>query len=169
MSNDVPICSIQSKRREMRDRRQDDGRAPTSRSSPNRPEKAGQSQNLPSPESTSMSLAYSVDDSTYFRAPAANVNNENESVMTMGTENQSLLSYVTRSTMVRQDGTQVNVEGDDDDDISLSILESKSSLVPNDDELMAIGWAKALDPNSGSYYYFTLDRSKTVWDNPLSP
>jgi hypothetical protein len=64
----------------------------------------------------------------------------------------------------------MEVEGnnEDADDISLSLLESKSSIVPTDDELMAIGWAKALDPNSGLYYYFTLDRSKTVWENPLS-
>jgi len=40
---------------------------------------------------------------------------------------------------------------------------------PSDEELFAAGWAKTLDPNSGSYYYFTLDRTKTVWDNPLAP
>lgn len=38
---------------------------------------------------------------------------------------------------------------------------------PTDQELFAVGWAKALDPKSGSYYYFTLDRSKIIWDNPL--
>ncbi len=38
---------------------------------------------------------------------------------------------------------------------------------PSDQELFALGWAKALDPKSGAYYYFTLDRSKIVWDNPL--
>ena len=42
------------------------------------------------------------------------------------------------------------------------------SVVPSDEELFAVGWAKALDPKSGSYYYFTLDRSKIVWDNPLA-
>ncbi|OEU08906.1 hypothetical protein FRACYDRAFT_220795 [Fragilariopsis cylindrus CCMP1102] len=41
--------------------------------------------------------------------------------------------------------------------------------VPSDEELFAAGWAKTLDPNSGSYYYFTLDRAETVWDNPLVP
>ncbi len=41
--------------------------------------------------------------------------------------------------------------------------------VPSDEELFAAGWAKALDPNSGSYYYFTLDRKQTCWDNPLAP
>ena len=39
---------------------------------------------------------------------------------------------------------------------------------PSDEELFKVGWAKALDAKSGSYYYFTLDRSKIVWDNPLS-
>ncbi len=89
----------------------------------------------------------------------------------MGTENQSLLSYVTRSTMLHSrydyDGNGGEEDHVDADDISLSLLESKSSRIPNDDELLAIGWAKALDPNSGSYYYFTLDRSKIVWENPL--
>jgi hypothetical protein len=41
--------------------------------------------------------------------------------------------------------------------------------VPTDEELFVAGWAKALDNSSGSYYYFTLDRTKTVWDNPLAP
>ena len=45
---------------------------------------------------------------------------------------------------------------------------STMSVVPTDDELLAIGWAKAMDATSGNYYYYTLDRSKIVWDNPLS-
>jgi hypothetical protein len=55
---------------------------------------------------------------------------------------------------------------------NLSLQESSSSvmsIVPTDEELFSIGWAKALDPNSGNYYYFTLDRKKIVWDNPLNP
>lgn len=39
--------------------------------------------------------------------------------------------------------------------------------VPKDDDLRAIGWAKAYDPSSQSYYYYTLDRAKTSWENPL--
>jgi hypothetical protein len=42
-------------------------------------------------------------------------------------------------------------------------------LIPSDEELFAAGWAKALDPSSGSYYYFTLDRKQTCWENPLAP
>lgn len=36
------------------------------------------------------------------------------------------------------------------------------SNVPNDDDLRAVGWAKAFDPSSQSYYYYTLDRTKYV-------
>ena len=53
---------------------------------------------------------------------------------------------------------------DDDMKSSLSV---QSEAVPSDEELFAVGWAKAMDPKSGSYYYFTLDRTKIVWDNPL--
>lgn len=56
---------------------------------------------------------------------------------------------------------------------NLKRVESEDDSVqeepPSDEELFAAGWAKALDPNSGSYYFFTLDRSKTVWENPLNP
>ncbi|CAJ1945153.1 unnamed protein product [Cylindrotheca closterium] len=46
--------------------------------------------------------------------------------------------------------------------------EDSTEIVPSDEELFNVGWAKALDPNSGSYYFFTLDRSKIVWENPLA-
>jgi hypothetical protein len=54
-------------------------------------------------------------------------------------------------------------------EFSLSESGSFDSVVPTDEELLAVGWAKALDPNSGAYYYFTLDRTRTVWENPLDP
>ena len=149
----------------MRDRRQDDN-TPTSKSSPRTPKP------LSPTETASMagnSLAYSLEDSTYFRQSSHVNHNDGGSVLTANTENQSLLSYVTRSTMVQSKIGSVPSNNDDaDDDISLSILESHSSIVPTDEELFQIGWAKALDANSGLYYYFTLDRSKTVWENPLS-
>lgn len=44
-----------------------------------------------------------------------------------------------------------------------------SEQVPSDEELFAAGWAKTLDSSSGCYYYFTLDRKKTCWENPLAP
>jgi len=94
------------------------------------------------------------------------------SVITMNTsasENRSLLSNVTRSTVHDATDSKKKVGKEmDDDDISLSILESCSTeQIPSDEDLFAIGWAKAVDPNSGTYYYFSLDRSKIVWDNPL--
>jgi len=48
-----------------------------------------------------------------------------------------------------------------------SATSQMTEVLPSDEELFAVGWAKALDPKSGSYYYFTLDRSKIVWENPL--
>jgi len=66
------------------------------------------------------------------------------------------------------DADVVNNDDDDDENDSLSLQESTSSIVPTDEELFAVGWAKALDPRSGNYYYFSLDRSKTIWENPLT-
>jgi hypothetical protein len=67
--------------------------------------------------------------------------------------------------------TTSSTRKDDDSASAFSLQESTSSLdqerVPTDEELFRLGWAKAMDPKSGSYYYFTLDRSKIVWDNPL--
>lgn len=155
----------------MRDRRQDDSgerSTPSSKASPSSTRRSHQSPVSPSCES----MAYSLDSTSQFRPPvAANSTNDGGSVFTAGTDNQSLLSYVTRSVLSRtqEDEKKNSTNGDEEgDDISLSLLESKSSVVPSDGELKAVGWAKALDPHSGSYYYFTLDRKKTVtWDNPL--
>ena len=105
----------------------------------------------------------------------------------------SLLGYVTRSTMMGgsvgaattlrkiesvpesagkyKDTIVEKFEAEDgatdDDDISLSILESTSSnltylRVPTDKEIFAVGWAKALNPSTGSHYYYTLDLSQIL-------
>lgn len=123
------------------------------------------------------SMAYSLDSQIRPPANTHNINDGSGSVITMATDNQSLLSYVTRSTMAQSKFQEHEYEyntrnnnvmrSEEKDDISLSLLESESFL-PSDEELNAIGWAKALDTNSGSYYYFTLDRTKTVWENPLA-
>lgn len=128
------------------------------------------------------SLDYSMDSAT--------INSGNYTIdggMSVGTAgtagtagNQSLLSYVTRSTihspesgeetLHQQQLEKILHEGDEDDDDendSLIASETSAEEVPSDADLFAIGWAKALDANSGSYYYFTLDRSKIVWENPL--
>jgi hypothetical protein len=98
------------------------------------------------------------------------------SVFTMGTaasDNRSLLSYVTRSTVHDHNASDHQVHtkqrmampAQQEED---SVVDSEEEEeIPSDEDLFAIGWAKALDPNSGCYYYFTLDRTKTVWDNPL--
>ena len=162
----------------MRDRRQDENgerSSPMSKTSPSSSRRS-QTQSPQTPVSPSgESMAYSLDSASQFRPHVVNtaVHDGGGSVFTSMTENQSLLSYVTRSTMVQSryqesegENSDRNEEGGDDD-ISLSLLESKSSLIPSDEELTTMGWAKALDPNSGSYYYYTLDRSRTVWENPL--
>jgi hypothetical protein len=41
-----------------------------------------------------------------------------------------------------------------------SHLGSSEEPISTNEEPFAVGWAKALDTNSGSYYYFTLDRLK---------
>ena len=106
------------------------------------------------------------------------------SVLTTGTtasDNKSLLSYVTRSTVHDMNGSsnehvkkdvQASPE-EEENDLSLTLMASSSTggggeQIPSDEELFSIGWAKAVDPSSGCYYYFTLDRSQTVWENPLT-
>ncbi len=134
----------------MRDRRQDLN------------EERGAARDLPSPaQATTMSMNYSVDSASHFFRQPISTANRGASILSAKTEDQSLISYVTRSTM----GPAKNQGASDD--VSLSLLESKSTIVPSDEDLNAIGWAKAYDPNTESYYYFTLDRSKTVWENPL--
>lgn len=179
----------QTKRRELRDRRQDENverLLPTMTKTP--PSNARRNYMLSSPQLSPSceSMAYSLD--SQMRPPVAHThtNDGAGSVVTMATDNQSLLSYVTRSTMApsrfqeqeNENNTHHHhysssssnnsmMKSDEKDDISLSLLETDSFL-PSDEELNAIGWAKALDTNSGSYYYFTLDRTKTVWENPLA-
>lgn len=115
-------------------------------------------------------LEYSLDSfsmSQYTNNQNSNNNNipfDSQSVTTLNTAaGQSLLSYVTRSTIggVGDGSTSYynNTHHNTKDDYY--------EPIPTDEELFTIGWAKALDTKSGSYYYFTLDRSRIVWDNPL--
>ena len=39
--------------------------------------------------------------------------------------------------------------------------------IPSNEELFVIGWTKAYDNQSNLYYYYTLDRSRVTWKNPL--
>jgi len=108
--------------------------------SPNR-DKFGKGVNLDSPQN---SLAYSVDESTSAFDPFGSTDESNDK--------------------------QVKENGKHDRSIVRMSSSTSTSVdpVPSDEELFEIGWAKALDPKTGYYYYFTLDRSKTVWENPLS-
>lgn len=163
-----------TERKDVRDRRQDENvehsaPPPRVKTPTNGSRRLYPPQTSPSCESMSYSLDSSIQHSHGLHHNFANINMNDGggSVMTSATESQSLLSYVTRSTMAP---SRFQEEDDGrEDDVSLSLLESKStvSVVPDDDKLFAIGWAKALDANSGIYYYFTLDRTKTVWENPL--
>ncbi|KAL7563964.1 hypothetical protein ACA910_017577 [Epithemia clementina (nom. ined.)] len=64
-----------------------------------------------------------------------------------------------------------NTTTDDEENSAFMSVQGSSStmsVIPSDEELLAIGWAKAMDVASGNYYYYTLDRQRIVWDNPLS-
>ncbi len=79
----------------------------------------------------------------------------------------TVASNVSRST--REIITDILKEGSRSGEDSQDSAASADEPVPSDEDLFAVGWAKALDANSGSYYYFTLDRKQIVWDNPLAP
>ena len=74
------------------------------------------------------------------------------------------------SVVLREKGNATNKFGGSDFSTSTtgSSLLPLDHTVPTDEELFAFGWAKALDPKTGAYYYFTLDRTQTVWMNPLT-
>ncbi len=114
------------------------------------------------------SLDYSVDDSSFIGDGSTTLAGSMLATdASVGTAN-SRRTHRSAGT----NGTARAKKISEEDDGSVSVQESYSGSVepvPNDDDLFAIGWAKALDAKSGSYYYFTLDRSKIVWDNPLAP
>ena len=74
------------------------------------------------------------------------------------------------SVVLREKGNATNKFGGSDFSTSTtgSSLRPLDHAVPTHEELFAFGWAKALDPKTGAYYYFTLDRTQTVWINPLT-
>jgi hypothetical protein len=83
----------------------------------------------------------------------------------------SIISHGTRENKNKDNVIRDVVQEDSHDSHNSSFSSSGSGdeLIPTDEELFAVGWAKAFDPKSGSYYYFTLDRTQTVWENPLAP
>ncbi len=56
---------------------------------------------------------------------------------------------------------------DNSSNVSPRSVCSAASFVPSDDALLAKGWKKAMDSSCGRYYYYTIDQSTVVWDNPL--
>eukprot|EP00934_Nitzschia_sp_Nitz4_P009069 Nitzschia sp. Nitz4//scaffold24_size164493//44140//46958//NITZ4_002316-RA/size164493-snap-gene-0.2-mRNA-1//1//CDS//3329544078//9059//frame0 len=117
-----------------------------------------------------VSLEYSVDDST-FNGDGSTLGGSSLLGGKFATDG-SVASKATNQTSTPSNQAQPKEQPttDEDDASAFSLQESTSSMevVPSDEELFAVGWAKALDPKSGSYYYFTLDRTKIVWDNPLA-
>lgn len=101
---------------------------------------------------SAFSLEYSIDSANFGDMKSTNTNQSS----LMGQK----YTAATSKTAVSQDFKVY------EDDLPQTDSED-SEIVPSDEELFNVGWAKALDPNSGSYYYFTLDRSQIVWDNPL--
>jgi hypothetical protein len=114
-----------------------------------------------------ISLDYSIDSSLLGDGSTTLAGSVLATDASVGTANSRRTQRSTGTT-----GTFKGKKIAEEDDGSVSIQESYSGSgepVPNDEDLFAIGWAKALDAKSGSYYYFTLDRTKIVWDNPLAP
>jgi len=113
---------------------------------------------------SALSLEYSMD-STHFG---------DKSSFTQATQQSSLLgqhlSEPSRQPVQHQTKsllTSVTQEAGPEDIVQTD-SEDSGETTPSDEELFNVGWAKALDPNSGSYYYFTLDRRKIIWENPLA-
>jgi hypothetical protein len=129
-----------------------------------------------------VSLDYSIDSHSYLAGDGSTIllggkfaadGSVNSGSSTKGSG--SNLSQQAKQQRMKQDPlampNQMMTPREDDEASGFSVQASSSSVevVPADEELFAVGWAKALDPKSGSYYYFTLDRTKIVWDNPLAP
>ena len=141
---------------------------------------------LPNSDS-GVSLEYSMDSSMFFGGDVGSASNQHKGqrdprpqqrpvgggsmMMQFAEANQAIRakSHSGSSLSQRSGRRSMDQKPRQDEDEILSLQESGSSeVIPTDEELFVVGWAKALDPSSGNYYYFTLDRTKTVWENPLS-
>jgi len=124
-----------------------------------------------------LSMEYSVDDSTLVTSDKSVGEYTFDSTLlgqNFAADSKSVISTATKETFVMKDvleevpeNTQHTIESSIGTHSSCTTTDDEP--VPSDEDLFAAGWAKALDSNSGSYYYFTLDRKQTVWDNPLAP
>jgi len=121
-----------------------------------------------------LSMEYSQDDSTMIGEKSVGEYTFDSTLLgqNFAADSKSVLSAATKETLVAKEileevpeysqHTHVSIGGDS------SYTTVDDEPVPSDEELFAAGWAKALDSNSGYYYYFTLDRKRTVWENPLA-
>lgn len=117
-----------------------------------------------------LSMEYSVDDSTLI-GDSSTILGQN-----FASESKSVISVPAKEPVAKE--TIKTVLSDVPEKSyhthksSATVASSASTYnepIPTDEELFAAGWAKTLDSSSGCYYYFTLDRKKTCWDNPLAP
>jgi hypothetical protein len=122
---------------------------------------------------SNISLEYSLDSSMLGGGDSQTTSpyfHNNETAGSIATSTSSRRAMVRKKRASRK-GLLSKTTEDEPSETEGSILSNETSATepppPSDQELFALGWAKALDPKSGAYYYFTLDRSKIVWDNPL--
>lgn len=166
--------------------------SPTVRSN-NNSKNSGRNAALRLNHSGSLSMEYSHDDSSHMNGDKSVGESTWNSAMGSTLLGQhysdgsaSVISVATKETTTTREALDpdplqqveevkvVNVQQrqQQNDDTHIGSMDTDSyedEPVPTDEELFVAGWAKALDNSSGSYYYFTLDRTKTVWDNPLAP
>jgi hypothetical protein len=113
------------------------------------------------------SMEYSQDGSS-----SAYVNDGTSTVLGQNIDTEATFaSSAAKETRSVNSKAEAEHQHDEEESGMMSLQEtasSFSSVVPSDEDLLAIGWAKALDRSSGNYYYFTLDRTTIVWDNPLT-
>lgn len=153
--------------------------SPTVRS--NNSSKSGRNAIAKSSDMGTLSMEYSVDESTLIACDKSASDYTFDSTLlgqNFAVDSKSVLSAVTKELSVVAREVLEEVPEKTEHTIQTTIGTPCSSyatstfdeeLIPSDEELFAAGWAKALDPSSGSYYYFTLDRKQTCWENPLAP
>lgn len=115
---------------------------------------------------SALSLEYSMDSTNFGDKSAFTQVTQQSSLLGqhLSEPSRQLVQHQTKSLLTTTIAQEAGPE-----DIVQTESEDSSEIIPSDVELFNVGWAKAFDQNSGSYYYFTLDRSNIVWENPLVP
>ena len=125
---------------------------------------------------SNVSLEYSIESSMLGGGDSSMTghyfnNNDGTSVYSGGSKRRSGKKATKSTPMPKtvEDELSISVTPSFTDNMSMNSggTSITDAPAPSDQDLFTMGWAKALDPKTGSYYYFTLDRSKIVWDNPL--